>query len=330
MTRIIDMHSHAFSKKAEELVHGIYDPASNPYRRDMSQESRDTDAGNRIRTAAMLNNVEQRLADMARMRIDMQVVAPAPAQQHYWAEPDLLASLSATQNDHIAAMVAEAPTRFAGMGTLPLSAPDKAVTEATRCVEELGLRGFQIDSRVGSRELSDAAFDPVWARVAKLNVPLFIHPLGFSDGARLGPFFMVNTVGQPLEEVIAINHLIFGGILDRHPDLKVVVAHGGGYFPSYLGRVDHAWKVRPEVHRLCADAPSTYMRRMFFDTCVFNTTEVEALVAQAGAERVMLGSDYPFDMGDTNPVALVESCMTLDEDQRNLILGNAAAALFGL
>ena len=262
MTRIIDMHTHTFSKRAEELVHGIYDPATNPYRRDMSQDSLDTDAKNRVLTAPMLNNVERRLADMARMRVDVQVIAPAPAQQHYWAEPDLLAAVSATQNDHVAAMVAQAPTRFAGIGTLPLSAPDLAIVEATRCVEELGLRGFQVDSRVGSRELSDAAFDPVWARVAKLDVPLFIHPLGFSDGARLGPFFMVNTVGQPLEEVIAINHLVLGGILDRHPDLKVIIAHSGGYFPSYIGRIDHAWKVRPEVHRRCADAPSTYMRRM--------------------------------------------------------------------
>ena len=313
MTRIIDMHTHTFSKAAEELVHGLYDPATNPYRRDMSPESRETDAGNKLRTAAMLNSVEQRLADMVRMRVDMQVIAPAPAQ-----------------NDHIAAMVASAPKRFAGMGTLPLSAPDRAVDEATRAIEELGLRGFQIDSWVDARELSDAAFDPVWARVAKLGVPLFIHPLGFSDGARLGAFFMVNTVGQPLEEVIAINHLVFGGILDRHPDLKVIVAHGGGYFPSYLGRIEHAWKVRPEVHRLCADAPSSYMRRMWFDTCLFNPVEVQALVALAGAERVMLGSDYPFDMGDEDPVGLVERCTGLDAARRDLVLGATAARIFGL
>jgi aminocarboxymuconate-semialdehyde decarboxylase len=330
MTRIIDMHTHTFSKAAEELVHGLYDPATNPYRRDMSPESRETDAGNKLRTAAMLNSVEQRLADMVRMRVDMQVIAPAPAQQHYWAELDLLTALSVAQNDHIAAMVASAPKRFAGMGTLPLSAPDRAVDEATRAIEELGLRGFQIDSRVDARELSDAAFDPVWARVAKLGVPLFIHPLGFSDGARLGAFFMVNTVGQPLEEVIAINHLVFGGILDRHPDLKVIVAHGGGYFPSYLGRIEHAWKVRPEVHRLCADAPSTYMRRMWFDTCLFRADEVQALAAQAGADRVMLGSDYPFDMGDADPVALIDTCKGLDAAQRDLVLGASAARIFGL
>lgn len=330
MTRIIDMHTHTFSKAAEELVHGLYDPATNPYRRDMSPESRKTDAGNKLRTAAMLNSVEQRLADMVRMRVDMQVISPAPAQQHYWAELDLLTALSVAQNDHIAAMVASAPKRFAGMGTLPLSAPDRAVDEATRAIEELGLLGFQIDSRVDARELSDAAFDPVWARVAKLGVPLFIHPLGFSDGARLGAFFMVNTVGQPLEEVIAINHLVFGGILDRHPDLKVIVAHGGGYFPSYLGRIEHAWKVRPEVHRLCADAPSSYMRRMWFDTCLFNPVEVQALVALAGAERVMLGSDYPFDMRDEDPVGLVERCTGLDAARRDLVLGATAAGIFGL
>jgi predicted TIM-barrel fold metal-dependent hydrolase len=124
------------------------------------------------------------------------------------------------------------------------------------------------------------------------------HPTRAASTARLlgrRPTWSVlhgNTVGQPLEDVIAINHLVFGGILDRHPDLKVIVAHGGGYFPSYLGRIEHALKVRPELHRLCADAPSIYMRRMWFDTCLSNAVEVQALVAQAGADRVMLGSEF--------------------------------------
>jgi aminocarboxymuconate-semialdehyde decarboxylase len=262
------------------------------------------------------------------MRVDMQVVSPAPAQQHYWADAALAREVSRVQNDRIAAMVAEAPDRFVGVGTLPMQTLDEAIIEARRGVDELGLRGFQIDSRVESRELSDPAFDPLWDCLAKLDVPLFIHPLGFSHGARLGPFFMVNTVGQPLEEIIAINHLIFGGILDRHPALKVIIAHGGGYFPFYLGRIEHAWKVRPELHRLCAEPPSRYLPRMWFDTCVFRPEEVETLVGLAGSGRVMLGSDYPFDMGDEDPVGLVEKCSSLSDVDRDNILRGTAAALF--
>src|SRR5690606_4438736 len=131
-----------------------------------------------------------------------------------------------------------------------------------------------------------------------LGVPLFLHPLGFSHGSRLSPFFMINSVGQPLEELIAAMHLISGGVLDRHPELKVVIAHGGGYLPFYVGRLDHAWKVRPEVQALTPEPPSAYLKRMWFDTCIFRADHLASLVELVGIDKVMLGSDYPFDMGD--------------------------------
>lgn len=178
-------------------------------------------------------------------------------------------------------------------------------------------------------EISDPALDPVWAGLARLGAALVIHPLGFSHGQRLGPFFMVNTVGQPLEEIIAINHLIFGGILDRHPDLRVLVVHGGGYFPGYAGRMDHAWAARPELRRLTPEPPSAYLRRMWYDTCVFDTGTLARLVDAVGADRVMLGSDWPFDMGDADPVGLVRQTVT-DEATRGQILSGTARAFFGL
>jgi aminocarboxymuconate-semialdehyde decarboxylase len=174
-------------------------------------------------------------------------------------------------------------------------------------VEEKGLRGFQIDSRVLDRELSDASFDPLYERLTKLDVPLMIHPLGFSHGQRFGAFFMVNTIGQPLEEIIAINHLIFGGVLDRHPGLRVFVSHGGGYFPFYMGRMDHAWTYRPELNKLTAKRPSDYLRSMWYDTCVYRADQIKTLVDLAGADRVMLGSDYPFDMGDPDPLGTLDA-----------------------
>lgn len=321
---IIDMHTHALSKRVEPLVAGKYDPMSNPYRRDMSPASRDTDAEQGKILPGLMLDVAKRREMMAKMGVDIQVVAPAPAQQNYWADEELLVALSRVQNEDIAALVAQDPQHFAGMGTLPMRFPQRAIEEAVHGVETLGLRGFQIDTRVEDLELSNAAFDPLYARLAELRAPLFVHPLGFSHGQRLGDFFMVNSVGQPVEETMAIAHFIMGGILDRHPGLDVVIAHGGGYYPFYAARMDHAWKVRPEVRRLTADAPSTYLKRMWFDTCVFSPNLIDQLVAAVGVDRVMMGSDYPFDMGDDDPVGLVKRSNLSDEDREKVLFGNAS------
>jgi aminocarboxymuconate-semialdehyde decarboxylase len=321
---VIDMHTHALSKRVEPLVAGHYDPMDNPYRRDMSPASRDTDAEQGKLLPGLMLDIAKRREIMARMNVDFQVIAPAPAQQHYWADEDLQTTLSRVQNEDVAALVAKDPTHFAGMGTLPMRFPARAIEEAVHAVEHLGLRGFQIDTRVESRELSHAAFDPLYARLAKLRVPLFVHPLGFSHGQRLGDFFMVNSVGQPVEETIAISHFILGGILDRHPDLDVIIAHGGGFYPFYAARLDHAWKVRPEVRKLTAEAPSTYLKRLWFDTCVFSSTLIDNLVATVGIDRVMMGSDYPFDMGDDDPVGLVNGAALSDNDRQKVLFGNAS------
>jgi len=320
---IIDIHTHTLCPGVNDILGGPPPPGAVPYQRDMSDESRAVDAAQGPALMKKFNDPATRDAVMAAMGVDFQIIAPAPGQQHYWADADLLARLARAQNDHVAAHVARAPSRFAGLGTLPLSAPQEAVREATRAVEELGLRGFQIDSRADDMELSNPALAPVWAKLAELGAVLAIHPLGFSHGQRLSDFFMVNVVGQPLEEIIAVNHLIFGGVLDRHPDLRVLIAHGGGYFPYYVGRMDHAWKARPELRRLIGDAPSTYLRRMWYDTCVFDAPTLARLVDLAGPDRVMMGSDWPFDMGDGGPVALVRAAVPEAQAQAAVLSGTA-------
>jgi aminocarboxymuconate-semialdehyde decarboxylase len=327
---IIDMHTHALSKRVEPLVTDHYDPMNNPYRRDMSHESRVTDAEQAKLLTRMMLDIGARREAMSRMVVDFQVVAPAPAQQHYWANEDLQVVLSRVQNEDIAALVAQDPAHFCGMGTLPMRFPERAVEEGVHAVEHLGLRGFQIDTHVETMELSNPAFDPLYARLSNLRVPLFVHPLGFSHGQRFGDFFMVNTLGQPVEEAIAISHFIMGGVLDRHPNLDIVIAHGGGFLPFYAGRMDHAWKVRPEVRRLTADAPSTYLKRLWFDTCVFSSALVETLVANVGVDRVMMGSDFPFDMGDRKPVDLVRGVVSLSQSDKNKLLSGNAGRLFGI
>jgi len=310
----IDAHTHTLCPGVNPLVAGRPELAAIPYQRDLSAESRVVDHDQFPDLLKAFLQAERRLADMAKMRITHQVVAPAPGQQHYWAEPALLDQLSRLQNEHVAAMCGANPQAFSGLGTLPMTAPDLAIATATHGVESLGLKGFQIDTRAGAMELSDPALDPLWARLEKLDTAVMLHPLGFSDGMRLSPFFMVNTVGNPMEEVIAANHLILGGVLDRHPGLRIKIVHGGGFYPFLIGRLDHAWKRRPEVRKLTAEAPSAYLKRMWYDTVVFDPAILRMLVSLVGAERVMLGSDYPFDMGDLDPLGMLESCGFSAED----------------
>lgn len=326
---IIDCHSHTLCPAVNGRVADAIRPDSVPYQRDMSAESKAVDHAQFPTLGPRFNDLDVRRGIMASMRIDRQVVAPAPGQQHYWADAALLVEISRLQNDHVADLVGRDPGRLAGLGTLPMTDVDATVAEATRAVEERGLKGFQIDSRVLDRELSSADFDPLYRRLAQLDVPLMIHPLGFSHGQRFGDFFMVNTIGQPLEEIIAINHLIFGGVLDRHPELRILIAHGGGYFPYYVGRMDHAWAYRPELKRLTATRPSDYIRRMWYDTCVFRPDHVATLVSLAGADRVMLGSDYPFDMGDPDPVGTVEKAGLQGADLQ-AVLHDTAVAFYRL
>lgn len=321
---VIDMHTHALSRRVHPLIADVFDPKSNPYIRDMSPESAETDVQQGKIVPERMLNLDERRSTMRRMGVDVQVIAPAPAQQHYWAEEERQVALSRVQNEDLAALVAQDSSRFVAMGTLPMRFPKRAIEEAVHAVETLGLRGFQIDSRVEALELSDRAFDPLYKRLAELRAALFVHPLGFSHGQRLGPFFMVNTVAQPLEETIAISHFILGGVLDRHPDLQVIIAHGGGFYPFYAGRFDHAWKARPEVRKLCPQAPSTYLRRFWYDTCVFDPVLVARLVETVGADRVMLGSDYPFDMGDIDPVGTFDKTGITGADRQGILHDNAA------
>lgn len=326
---IVDAHTHTLCPEVNSRVAGRPELAAIPYSRDMTAESAAVDRAQFPDLARRFNAMEARLADMARMRVEHQVVLPAPGQQHYWAEADLLVEIARLQNAHVAKLVAESGGRFSGIGTLPMTAPDRAPDEAAHAVEVLGLRGFQTDTRAGAMELSDPALDPLWRRLVALDAALVLHPLGFSDGARLGPFFMVNTVGNPLEEVIAANHLILGGVLDRHPALRVKIVHGGGFLPFLVGRLDHAWKRRPEVRKLTAEPPSAYLARLWYDTVVFDPRLLRMLFDLVGPGRIMLGSDYPFDMGEEDPRATVAAA-GLPADEVAAIEGGTARAFFRL
>ncbi len=332
-TIAIDMHAHVFSPSAKALMDKHYQPADiltpdrDPYMFYAHPSSMAVDQEAIPGLVPKMIDLKPRAEDMDKTRVDMQVVSPVPIQFFYWTDPELGNELARLQNDDVSELVKGDPERFVAMGTLPMQDAAASVVEMRRAVKELDIRAFIISSNIDGVELSDSRFDPIYAEAVALDVPLFLHPFGFTDGARLRPFFMHNCVGQPLEEQIAISHLIFGGVLDRHKGIKICIAHGGGYFPYYAGRMDHSWEYRPELRKTIDRPPSEYLRELYYDTVVFRPDQLEYLVDLVGVDRVMMGTDYPFDMQEFEPVAFVESATKLSEGERKKILGGTAAEL---
>jgi predicted TIM-barrel fold metal-dependent hydrolase len=326
---VVDVHAHVLLPAVEAVVTG--EPGLARQRetdlRGSGAESAAVNQTQLARLGPLLTDPAQRLAAMDRAAVDVQVVSPMPLY-HYWADPHLAERVTRLTNEGVAALVAAHPERLAGLGTAPLQHPELAVTELTRAVEEFGLRGVQVGTSAGGRELADDALDGFWARAAELDAVVFVHPWGCSLGERLDRYYLSNTLGNPVETAVALSHIVFSGLLDRHPGVRIVAAHGGGYLPTYLGRSDHAWQVRPEARR-CAEPPSAYLRRMWFDSLVYTPAALRHLVEAVGADRVVLGSDYPFDMGVPDPVdRLASAGLPVAEEQA--IRGANALALLGL
>jgi predicted TIM-barrel fold metal-dependent hydrolase len=325
----VDVHAHLAVPAADALVSD--EPG---FAAELADErvchSADSLAVNRAQLARVtprMADVSRRLADMDAMSVHTQVVQPMP-MHHYWAGEALAAGFTRTVNEAVAAHCAQHPARLAGLGTVPLQHPALAAAELTHAVSELGLKGACVGSHVAGRELADLAHEDFWACAAELGAVILIHPWGCRLGASLAAHYLGNTVGQPAETTVALSHLIFSGLLDRHPALRLVAVHGGGYLPGYLGRGDHAWQVRPDA-RGCAGPPSSYLRRIWFDSLVYTQDGLRQLVAVAGAGQVMLGTDYPFDMGVEDPVQRLAAAGLAEQD-RAAIAGRNAARLFGL
>jgi aminocarboxymuconate-semialdehyde decarboxylase len=295
-----------------------------------SEATRAVNRQQAIDTRPKLTTPEVRLAAMDRMGIDVQVISPSPTHYFYWAEPDLGRQLARMTNDRVAEIAASAPQRFASMGTVPLQAPELACTELRRCVRELGMRGIEIGTNVAGEDLSAPRFAPFFALAEELGVLVFMHPSGFSDARRLNEHYFNNVIGNPLDSTVAVSHLIFGGVLDRHPSLKICVAHGGGFLPFYAGRMDHAHAARSDCRQHIPASPSSYLKRLYFDTIVFRQESLKHLVELYGSDHVLLGTDYPFDMGHYEPVELIEATAGLKRADRDAIMGLNAARLLGL
>ena len=329
---ITDVHAHVLlpslhaevERRAPELVRAA---AELDLRRNgaASQAVSGPMVGQRI--PALIDPV-QRLATMDATGVDRQLVSASPNHYYPWAPADLAVWAAHEANRLVAEHVATAPARLLGLGLAPLQHPEHLVEALDNAVLVHGLHGVEIPSFAGDVELSDPRLEPFWARAAELGAVVFLHPFGCSLDERLDRFYLANTVGQPVENATAISHLIFAGVLDRHPELRILAAHGGGYLPTWIGRSDHAWRVRPDA-QACTHPPSAYLRRMWFDTVVHDPVVLRQLIEVAGADRVVLGSDYPFDMGIDEPVAFVRGAGLPAATTQQILVSNARDLLDG-
>jgi predicted TIM-barrel fold metal-dependent hydrolase len=273
----------------------------------------------------LLDDLGSRLAQMDASGIDVHAISVVPTLYHYWADPGLAADIVAAANERIAAAVAGQPARLIGLAAVALQHPELAAGQLRAAHARQGLRGAEISTSVAGRDLSDPALDPFWAAAEELGSFIFIHPWGCSLGSRLATAYLGNIVGNPTETTVALHHLVFGGVLDRFPRLRICAAHGGGYFPHYLGRADHAYRVRAES-RTMKRAPSEYLDSLYFDSLVYTDDGLSRLVSIAGPGHVLLGTDYPFDMGVTDPLDRIDR-VGLDAEERAAIAGGNAARL---
>ncbi|MFP3913659.1 MAG: amidohydrolase family protein [Actinomycetota bacterium] len=330
MQPVIDIHCHRECAPAAALVK----PEADRLGRVPLQFGNElTKEVNRRQLAALrpkMESVEERLADMDAMGVDIQALSVSPYHMFFWAEGDLGPRAFRVINDDLAGLVATRPDRFVGLGAVPLQDTGAAVDELRRCMGELGFAGVEISTHVEGEEISSPRLEPFWEAAEELEAVVFIHPTGFTHPDRFTEHYFFNTIGHPLEETICAGRLIFDGVMERHPHLKVVFAHGGGYLPAYAGRFDHAYHAREDVREGLPRPPSEYLSMFHFDTMVFDPDQLGYLIARYGADHVLLGTDYPYDMGETDPLGLVGKVEGLDPDQVEMITGGNAARLLRL
>ena len=328
MALTVDIHAHIMVPEITRLVADQFDPSKDPFLR-FGGVSTEYNQKLSPELVPLLTEPSRRLAHMDGQGVEVQAVAIAPPQYHYWAGPDLGTEIARVGNEAIAALVDLHPDRFVGMGTLPMQSPESAVAEIERVATAYRFPGVSINPSAEGVDYDDPAYEPFWRKVEELDMLVILHPNGFSDGARLDRYYMINVVGNPLETTVALSHLVLGGVIERHPGAKILAVHGGGYLPFYMDRMDHAWAARSDVAAFVTRQPSSSLRQLYFDSIVFGDG-LDYLVDRVGADHILMGTDYPYDMGEADPLGRLARVGNASESEVEQMAGLNAVRLLKL
>ena len=327
--KVVDIHCHYLNPEVNKKTAHLNAAQHDPTVIFANELTRQTNIAQMRDRAPKLMGIENRIQDMDRMGVDVQAVSPAPYHYFYFTPPDEGAALAREVNEGIASLVAGHPDRFVGLGSVPLQNAQLAVRELEYAVKTLGLRGVEINTNVNGLNLTDKSLglEPFFAKANELGIVVFLHPLGFTQADRLTNHYFNNVIGNPLDTTIAVSHLIFDGVVARYPKIRFVAAHGGGFIAHYWARMDHAWKARADCRTVIKRKPSRYLEKFYFDTITFDPRMLRNLIDRYGADHVLLGTDYPYDMGEDDPRGLVASVKKLPAEQRRQIEGLNAARI---
>ena len=327
--RPVDTHAHYYPQSFLDLIAEEGKRFKADYRITGEGLYVNSPAGNTGPLPTKIIDLKQRLADMDEQGVAAQALSLTTPMVN-WADAEFSLKLARTWNDAASEAHKAYPDRLVGLMILPMLDPDRAIDEINRASKLPGMRGVYMGTNINNRDLDEPFFEPILAKIEQMSLPVFMHPLQTVGGERTRPWYLSNLLGNPFEAAIAACHLIFGGVLDRHPTLQFCLPHGGGALPMLIGRIDHGAQVRAEIKPLrLAQAPSTYMQRFTYDTIVHSKAVMEFLIRQVGAERILLGSDYCFDMGYERPVQFLEQ-INVTSAQRKMILGGNAARVLKL
>ncbi|MGI9520096.1 MAG: amidohydrolase family protein [Hyphomicrobiaceae bacterium] len=323
----IDIHAHIHIDAAQKIADAHPDTAPIPFAVFTNPLTTEVNARQNADRLEHISSLDRRIAEMDAMGIDQQVIIPAPPQSFHWKEAAVAAEANRATNDAIAEVVKQVPKRLHAFGTAPMQNTDLALAEMDHCVENLGFKGMQVLTNINGEDLASERFEPFWAKAQELDTLIFLHPNGISEGERLKEHYFINVVGNPFDTSLAVQHLIFGGVLERYPNLRILLAHGGGYLASYSGRIDHAWGARRDCQANLPNPPTHYLKKLYFDTIVFSLHQLRYLVDVFGADHLAIGTDYPYDMGEYDPIGHVLGVEEMNDAQVADLLSGTARKL---
>ncbi|MBV9556810.1 MAG: amidohydrolase [Pseudolabrys sp.] len=326
----IDMHSHVAVPRVSDIVTPHLKSGTDPLVQHSTPETQALMAKQAADIKGRITTTDERFRVMDEMGIDIQLICPAPPQIYYNLAPEVGVAAARAMNDGIAEYVGKHKDRLVALGGVPMQDGQEAAKELERGIKQLGFKGVEVLTNVNGKELSDPSFAPFWKKAEELDALVLIHPTGFTQPQRLARFYFNNVIGNPLDTTLALHYLIFDGVFERHPKLRVLAVHGGGYLGAYPGRIDHAWGARSDAHGDLPKPPTTYLKRnVWFDTIVFTPEQLQALVKMYGVDHVVLGTDYPFDMTEFDPIEHIVSA-GFDQSTVAALSGGNAKKMLGL